>query len=522
MRYVDPVVENIAADGPEEGPADGLTDQPADRMTEGLIDWLNRELPTTEVATIRTGFMTARALHAVRDAFERLLERGGLLRMVVGGELQQCDIDALRILLELENRFSKLVTVLIVVDVQSRQSARTYHLHHAGGRESAWVGSANLNFSTTESNQEASVILDSTDDSQAEIKKIFMGTLAVIADGKGALLDERLLASLNRRLRAADPLRRPVHLGPVTTFGDNAQKLIERLERGSDLGRDEQALPTGFTSVDSLLHGGLRPGTLTVVGSRPSVGRSTFALNIATHAALEHAVPTCLFSFESAVDEIRLRIISAVAGVNLVALHTTRLEEDHWLHVAEAAGRLEGAPLLLNSSPAPRLDHLLGIVDDAAVQHDLGLVVLDPINSIGLPPTGHDQLDGQLDETRKVDGADEVGEVARAFKTLALRRQLRIVVAAQIAIPDVNARGGASGRALPPAPTELRSSAALLDIADTVLMVHRPTEDVEYMAVETDVIVAKNRFGDHGHAPLLFHGPQAQFLDLAEYRPPSA
>ena len=168
MRYVDSALDHDGGDR--------------------LAEWLGQELPTAEVLTLRTGFFTARAIAVVQDALEGLLGRGGGLLAVVGGDLLQCDVGALRVMLDLCRRFPDQARVFVVAE-PAFQNAKTYHLQHQDGRCSAWVGSANFTIGGFATNLEAAVILDSDEDDPAVVDQVRAATVATTGQPAAVVLD---------------------------------------------------------------------------------------------------------------------------------------------------------------------------------------------------------------------------------------------------------------------------------------------------------------------------------------------
>ena len=464
-------------------------DSALDRDGDRLAGWLSEELATAAALTLRTGFFTARALAVVQDALEGLLGLGGELLAVVGGDLLQCDVAALRVLLNLRGRYPEQTAIFVVTE-PAFQNAKTYHLQHRDGRSSAWVGSANLTIGGFATNLEAAMVLDSKDDDPAVIDQVRAATVATAGQPAAVALDQAVLHQLEQRVRDArlgPPGTRPARPSPLIV--DHYHWLLDRLDRATTNpapagGGVLEVLPTGFHELDTALAGGFRPGTVSVVASRPGAGRSTLVLNVLTQAAIVHRAAAALYSFEAPDDELVLRVVSATTRIRHLDLRHGRLDYTHWTTIADTLSRFADAPLYLDSHQPPHLDALCSTITAAVARDGIDLVAVDsPSHVLAGPRTDpHDS---------------HVAEVLRRLKHLAMQLRIHIIATAELERPPQPSGPYRAHREQPPPRVDdLRDRDAVMETADVVVLLHRPdTDERDHpRSGEADLTVVKNRY----------------------------
>ncbi len=205
----------------------------------------------------------------------------------------------------------------------------------------------------------------------------------------------------------------------VAPLSDLLRLSLDRLEALYEKGESVTGTPSGYDDLDEVL-GGLQPSALVVVGARPGIGKTAFALGMAAHAAIEGQRPVLLFSLEMGHHEVTQRLLSAEAKVDSTRLRTGKLLEADWHKISHAIGRLSDAPLYIDDNPnvtvmdirakARRLKSRTG---------DLGLVLVDYLQLM----TGRRNA-----ENRQV----EVSEISRGLKILARELQCPVVACSQL------------------------------------------------------------------------------------------
>lgn len=238
------------------------------------------------------------------------------------------------------------------------------------------------------------------------------------------------------------------------------------------------ALATGLVDLDDLMGGGLRPGTLTVIGARPGVGKSVVGCCVPTYAAI-HGHGALIVSLEMPAAELTDRVVANLGSVNLDRLTRHTLDDRDWGAVESAARRLRGLPLAVVDEPHLGLTGIRSLARDRArTARGLALIVVD---YLGLVRPADPRLPRQ----------EQVAGISRGLKLLA--KELHVPV---LALHQLNRQSEMrSGRR--PVLSDLRESGAVEQDADAVWLLHRDDADEE-RRFELEVHVAKNRHGRTG------------------------
>lgn len=273
---------------------------------------------------------------------------------------------------------------------------------------------------------------------------------------------------------------------------------LDRLEELYERGDTITGTPTGYLDLDDRLNG-LQPGALYIVGARPAMGKSAFALGIAAHAALEVRRPALFFSLEMSHLELTQRLLCADARVDSSRMRNGRLQADDWPKINASVGRLAEAPIFIDDNPHLTIMEIRGKARRLKSKvGDLGVVIIDYLQLM----TGRTSA-----ENRQV----EVAEISRGLKILARELSVPVVALSQL---SRNLEQRADKR---PMLSDLRESGALEQDADVVMFLYR---DEVYNADTTDkgmaeVIVAKHRSGPVGSAKLVFLDHYTKFANMA-------
>lgn len=284
----------------------------------------------------------------------------------------------------------------------------------------------------------------------------------------------------------------------MSRLHDLLDQTLDSLEALYDRGDAITGTPTGYTDFDELT-AGLQPNALIVVGARPGMGKTSFAMGMAGHAALEAARPVLFFSLEMSRVELSQRLLCSEARVDSTKVRNGRLSDDDWRRISHAIGRLSEAPLWIDDNPnvtvmeirskARRLQSKVG---------PLGMIVVDYIQLM----TGRAAA-----ESRQV----EVAEISRGLKILARELQCPVVALAQLN------RGLEQRADKRPMLSDLRESGSLEQDADVVTFLYR---DEQYNPDSADrgtaeVLVAKHRAGPTGMVRLAFLDHYTKFANMA-------
>lgn len=287
--------------------------------------------------------------------------------------------------------------------------------------------------------------------------------------------------------------------GPETSIGigEALSGALAVLRRRFD-GADSAGLRTGFDELDRIT-GGLQSGEFIVLGGRPAMGKTTFALNVAAHAATRSKKTVAVFSIDTPVPEVARRLISSHGHVDLQRLRTGQLDDEHWGRVTNAIRALKETRIFIDDTPSLSTSALRCRCRRLKREHGLDLVVVDYLQLMQVP--GHDGS-----------RSAEVAEISRCLKALA--RELNVPV---LALSQLN-RSLETRANKRPVMADLRESGSIEQDADLILLIYRE----EYYNKETaekgmaEIIVGKHRGGPTGSVRLRFLGEYASFDNLGD------
>ena len=257
---------------------------------------------------------------------------------------------------------------------------------------------------------------------------------------------------------------------------------------------------TGFSGLDRVLVG-MGNSDLVLVGARPGMGKTSFALNIATNVAQNTKKKVCIFSLEMSAEQLVSRVLSSEALVDSYELRSGKLSSDSWEKIADASSRLASCDILIDDTSGVSVTEMkakLRRVDN------LGLVVVDYL-----------QL---MQSDRKIDNrVQEVADISRALKIMAKELNVPIICCAQLS------RGPESRTDKKPMLSDLRDSGAIEQDADVVMFLYRneyyKTDGVpgeNNAANIAEVIIAKNRHGSTGTVKMGWIGQYTKFRTIAD------
>lgn len=278
--------------------------------------------------------------------------------------------------------------------------------------------------------------------------------------------------------------------------------MFERIEKLQEAG-GVSGLPTGFADVDRMTTG-LQPGDLVVVAGRPSMGKTSWALNVSHRVALNQGVPVAIFSLEMAKEQLVQRFLCSEGSVDAQKLRRGSLSPEDHRRLAMAAGRLNTAPIWIDDSAASNVLEMKAKARRLKSESELGLVVVDYMQLMSASATG--RSDGRV---------QEISEISRGLKGLAREIEVPVVALSQLSrAPEqrVNRR---------PQLSDLRDSGSIEQDADLVLFLYRPEyyegpEDKDGNSLEgkAELIVSKQRNGPTGTIDLFFHKEYTRFDSL--------
>jgi replicative DNA helicase len=264
--------------------------------------------------------------------------------------------------------------------------------------------------------------------------------------------------------------------------------------RGESVG-----VPTGFTDLDQLT-GGLQKSDLIIIGARPSVGKTAFALGLAYGAAVTHGRTVGLFALEMSAEQLVQRLLSTETGVDAHRLRLGQIDDNEWDRVSRAFGRLAEAKVFIDDSAALNVMEVRTKARRLQAEHGLDLLVIDYL-----------QL---LSARRSENRVQEISEISRGLKGLARELNIPVVALSQLS------RGIETRADHRPMLSDLRESGSIEQDADIVMFLYRdevydPNSERKGIA---EIIVAKHRNGPVGNVNLRFFTQTGRFADLELYR----
>lgn len=263
------------------------------------------------------------------------------------------------------------------------------------------------------------------------------------------------------------------HYQDMPALLDAVQIRLEKLFANPD---GLAGLPTGFTDLDRLTTG-MHPGELIVIGARPSVGKTSLAMNIAEHAAVVQQKAVAVFSLEMQGEELALRMLSSFSRIPFSGLRSGHLNDRDMDRLVSSDGILRNAKIFVDASPGLSSSDLRAKARRIQRERGLDLVIVDYIQIMRTPGFSDNR-------------ANAVAEISRDLKILA--KELGVPV---IALSQLNRKSEDQGRK--PLLSDLRESGGIEQDADVVLLLHRQKKEGESSNADgmAEIIVAKQRNG---------------------------
>jgi len=317
--------------------------------------------------------------------------------------------------------------------------------------------------------------------------------------------------SLGRAESLLFKLRSGQGAGDLTHIREVLDKYFEVAPTSLE-GRPEQ-LPyvlSSFTGLDEFL-GGFQRSDLVIVAGRPSMGKTSLALNIARNAAVEHRACVALFSVEMARDSLVLRLLSSESGVNSRRVRFGQHTEDEERRVMEATGVLSESPIYVDDTPMLRMAEMRSKALRLNFERGIDLVIIDYLQLM--------QGEGVRGENR----VQEISYISRSLKALARELNAPVLAVSQLS------RAVEWRASHEPQLSDLRESGSIEQDADVVLFIYRdeyyikeeewPPDKGEYPREQADIIIAKHRNGPTGRIKLRFRHNLARFESIGSGEP---
>lgn len=278
-----------------------------------------------------------------------------------------------------------------------------------------------------------------------------------------------------------------------------AAKSLDRIEELSESGSAITGISTGFPKLDEKTSG-LQKGDLIIIAGRPSMGKTSFSMNLAEYAAIEEGKTVAVFSMEMPGEQLSTRLISSLGRVNSTRLRTGQLKEDDWPRITNAVSLLSKANIHVNDSAGLSPNEIRSHSRRLARENDgIDLVVIDYLQLM------------QAGEASSENRATEISNMTRSLKMLAKELEAPVIVLSQLnrsleSRPDKR-----------PVMSDLRESGAIEQDADVIFFIYRDEvyDDESADAGIAEIIIGKQRNGPIGKVKLAFVGEFTRFENLA-------
>jgi replicative DNA helicase len=272
---------------------------------------------------------------------------------------------------------------------------------------------------------------------------------------------------------------------------------FEQIEKLYENKTNVTGIATGFTEFDEVTSG-LHPSDLIVVAARPSMGKTSLALCIASNIALNQKVPVAIFSLEMSRQQLAQRLICSEARVDATALRTGNLKEEDWPKLSNAVGRLSEAPIYIDDTANITIMEVRAKIRRLMAKEPLGLIIVDYLQLM--------QGSGRQENRQQ-----EISDISRALKVLGRESNVPVIAISQLS------RAVESRQDKRPLLSDLRESGAIEQDADLVIFVYRDEyykRDSEDKGI-AEIIISKHRNGPTGIIRLAFLEHYTKFANLA-------
>ncbi len=284
----------------------------------------------------------------------------------------------------------------------------------------------------------------------------------------------------------------PVDVNPLLS------KAVERIDELYNSGGDITGLSTGYTELDGMTSG-LQRSDLVIVAGRPSMGKTSFAMNLVEHAVLNQEKPILVFSMEMPADQLIVRMLSSIGRIDQTRIRNGKLEQEDWPKLSAAVSKMKDVPLFIDDTPALSPTEIRSRARRVAREHGgLGMIMIDYMQLMRV---------AGFTEGRTA----EISEISRNLKAIAKEFDCPMVALSQL---NRSLEQRPNKR---PVNSDLRESGAIEQDADVIMFIYRDevyNEDSPDKGV-AEIIIGKQRNGPIGTARLAFIGQFTRFENLA-------
>jgi len=276
------------------------------------------------------------------------------------------------------------------------------------------------------------------------------------------------------------------------------KKAVDRIDELFQSGGDITGLSTGFKDLDGMTSG-LQPSDLVIVAGRPSMGKTSFAMNLVEHAVLNQERPILAFSMEMPADQLIIRMLSSIGKIDQTRIRTGKLEQEDWPKLGVAVNKMKDVPLFIDDTPALTPTEIRSRARRVAREHgSLGMIMVDYLQLM--------QVAGSSDGRTA-----EISEISRSLKAIAKEFNCPMMALSQL---NRSLEQRPNKR---PVNSDLRESGAIEQDADLIMFIYRDevyNEDSPDKGT-AEIIIGKQRNGPIGACRLAFMGQFTRFDNLA-------
>jgi len=278
---------------------------------------------------------------------------------------------------------------------------------------------------------------------------------------------------------------------------DMIKPAMDRIQELHQFDGEITGVPTGFKDFDQMT-AGLQPSDLIIVAGRPSMGKTTLAMNFAEHAAIKSGVPVAIFSMEMSSLQLVMRLFSSLGQIEQGRLRTGNLADIDWPKLTSAMTLLHKSKIFIDETPALSPAELRARARRLKREHDIGLIIIDYMQLMSIPGNRENR-------------ATEIAEISRSLKAVAKELNVPVVALSQL------------NRALEQRPNkrpvmaDLRESGSIEQDADLIVFIYR--DEVYHKETaekgKAEIIIGKHRNGETGEVNLSFQGRWLRFVNYA-------
>lgn len=342
---------------------------------------------------------------------------------------------------------------------------------------------------------------------KSTLRKLIEASTQIVSDAYNGQADvSELIDRAERRIFAISGSRLRQGFVAMEDIVKDSFELVEQLYQQK---RYVTGLESGFKDLDTKT-AGFQPGEFIVIAGRPSMGKTSFAMNVAQHIAVKHKVPVAIFSLEMTKEQLMLRMLCSEARVKAHSVRTGYVGKSEWGKLTTAAGTLHDAPIYIDDSADLNVLEMRAKARRLKAEVDLGIIMVDYLQLV----RGHGRTENRQ---------QEISHISRSLKALAKELGIPVVALSQLS-RAVEQRERKEKR---PILSDLRESGAIEQDADVVLFIYRPavyrhTAETMGDMMEPDqmeerrraeIIIGKQRNGPTGKVDLLFFDEYTRFED---------